>query len=68
MNLEAKSVVASKATGKTLKVIAVVKQTTRKAENKVVVADARTDSLGRAYLIKGTERILLQDSIRRRYQ
>lgn len=68
MNLDTNSVVTSKATGKALKVIAVVKESTRKAENKVVVADARTDCLGRAYQIKGTERILLQDSIRRRYQ
>ena len=67
MILDINDVVRSKATNKALKVMAVVKKTTRKAENVVVVAETRTDSLGRVYRVEGTERMLLQDSIRRRY-
>lgn len=67
MNLNSNDVVTSKVSGKVLKVVSVVKTNSRKAENKVVVVDTRTDVLGRTYQIKGTERILLQDSIRRRY-
>lgn len=67
MNLDINTVIRAKASTSTLKVLAVVPKTTRKAENLVVVADTRTDSLGRLYRVPGTERVLLQDSVRRRY-
>lgn len=68
MELNVNDVKSSKATDKRVKVLAIVKESSRKAENKVVVVNARTDRLGRAYAIKGTERIVFQDSIRRRYR
>lgn len=67
MTLNVNSLLFAKSSDNVLKVLAVVPKTSRKAENLVVVADTRTDVLGRVYRVRGTERIMLQDSVRRRY-
>lgn len=68
MKLKQNQVVTSKATGKAIKVLAIVK-TDKVARNQlVVVADTRQDKLGRVYKKTDTSRIILNGSVERRYQ
>lgn len=65
--LNPNEVVTSKATGRAVKILAVVKSGSVSRENLVAVCETRRDVLGRVYAKPETTKLVKQGSIERRY-